>query len=409
VSVVAVALRAETFRSLRHHRNYRLYFLGQIVSLAGTWMQNVALTWLVLELSRSPLSVGVLAFWRFIPYTVLGLGAGVIADRFDCRRVLMISQAGAMVLSAVLAALALTGAGTLPLVYAIAALGGLMLVLEAPCRNALTFEMVGPRELPNALALNSGLLNGSRVVGPALAGVVIGAAGVGACFVVNAVSFLAVLAALSLMRAEELHAVVKDRAAPILAGTLEGLRYTMAVPEMRRVLAVVTTIAIFGLNFNTLVPLLASDQLHVGAEAFGALSAAFGLGALAGALGAASLPTATWRLFAAGSLGFGILMLGLAWTTDPVLAGVILFGVGTCFTLLTANGNALLQLGAPDHLRGRIVSLYLFAFIGLIPVGGLLSGALTAAGGPALAFSCAGATGIVAVAVAARSARRDRV
>jgi MFS family permease len=400
VSVIAAARGADTFRSLQRHRNYRLYFAGQIVSLAGTWMQNVALTWLVLELSRSPIAVGALAFWRFVPYTLLGLGAGVIADRFDTRRVLMLSQAGAMALSVALAVVALTDAASLPLVYAIAALGGVMLVLEAPCRNALTFEMVGPDELPNAVALNSGLLNASRVIGPAVAGVVIGAAGVGACFAVNAVSFLAVLAALAAMRTAELHPVSKDPEARILAGTWEGLRYTLARPDLRRVLGVVGVIALFGLNFNTLVPLLASDQLHVGAEAFGALSAAFGAGALVGALASASLPTASWRLFATGSLGFSGIMVAIAWTDEPVVAGALLFLLGASFTLLTANGNALLQLGAPDRLRGRVVSLYLYAFIGLTPVGGLLAGWLTDVGGTRLAFSIAGLTGVAAIAVA---------
>lgn len=404
--MLAAARGADTFRSLHRHRNYRLYFAGQIVSLAGTWMQNVALTWLVLELSRSPIAVGALAFWRFVPYTVLGLGAGVIADRFDTRRVLMLSQAGAMALSVALAVVAFTDTASLPLVYGIAALGGVMLVLEAPCRNALTFEMVGPGELPNAVALNSGLLNASRVIGPAIAGVVIGAAGVGACFVVNAVSFLAVLGALAAMRPAELHPVAKDPEAGILTGTWEGLRFALAAPELRRVLLVVAVIAVFGLNFNTLVPLLASDQLHVGAEAFGALSAAFGAGALMGALASASLATASWRWFVAGSLGFSTVMLLLAWTTSPVVAGILLFCLGTSFTLLTANGNALLQMGAPDRLRGRVVSLYLFAFIGLTPIGGLLAGWLTDVGGTGLAFSIAGASGVAAVAVAALGARR---
>jgi len=396
----ARALRGQAFESLRRHRNYRLYFAGQIVSLAGTWMQNVALTWLVLEVSRSPLAVGALVFWRFVPYTVLGLGAGVIADRFDCRRVLMISQAGAMVLSVGLALAAFTGEATLVLVYAIAALGGLMLVLEAPCRNALTFEMVGPRGLPNAVALNSALLNASRVVGPAIAGIVIGVAGVGVCFLVNAASFLAVLAALAAMRQAELHPVAKDRHARLLAGTWEGSRFAFASPELRRVLGIVAVVALFGLNFNTLVPLLASDRLHVGAEAFGLLSAAFGLGACAGAIASASSGNATWSRFAGGSLAFSAAVAALAWVGSAAVAAALLLVAGAGFTLLTANGNALLQLGAPDRLRGRIVSLYLFAFIGLTPLGGLISGWLVDTGGAPLAFSVAGGAGLLAVVAA---------
>ncbi len=390
---------ANPFRSLRWHRNYRLYVTGQIVSLAGTWMQNVALTWLVLDLSHSPLAVGALAFWRFAPYTVFGLAAGILADRFDNRRVLMVSQAGAMIVSVALVVVAATGVASLGLVYAIAALGGVMLVLEAPCRNALTYEMVGPDELPNAVALNSGLLNASRIVGPAIAGVVIGASGVTACFVVNAVSFVAVLAALALIRPSELHRAEKDRNTRVLAGTREAFSLVLATPALRRVLVVVAVVAVFGLNFNTLVPLLVSDRLHVGAEAFGLLSAAFGVGAVGGALLSASQATATWRLFAGGALGFSVSLLAVGWVHDAFLAGALLFAIGACFSLLTANGNALLQLGSPDRLRGRIVSLYLYAFIGLTPVGGLLAGWLTDRGGTPLALTTAGVAGVAAIAL----------
>jgi MFS family permease len=406
VSAPAVAVRPGTFRSLRRHRNYRLYFSGQIVSLAGTWMQNVALTWLVLELSRSPIAVGLLVFARFLPYTLLGLVAGVLVDRFDCRWVLIWSQAGAMAFSLGLTAMVYTGTSSLPLVYVLAGLGGLMLVLEAPSRNALTFEMVGPRELPNAVALNSGLLNTSRVVGPAIAGVLIGIGGVGPCFIINTVSFLAVLAALGAMRTDELHPVAKDPEATLVAGTWEGLRFALASPDLRAILLVIVGIALFGLNFNTLVPLLASDALHVGGGTFGALSAAFGLGAVAGALTSARQRSASWWLFAAGSLGFSLLLLVLAWTRSVTGAGILLFALGGCFTLLTANGNALLQVAAPDRLRGRVVSLYLYAFIGLTPFGGLLAGWLAERGGAELAFSTAGGAGVVAVAVAAVVRRR---
>ena len=171
MTAFAIALRTRTFRSLRRHRNYRIFFTGQLVSLAGTWMQNVALAWLVLELSGSPLAVGVLAFWRFLPFTIFGLVAGVIADRVDSRRSSMATQGAAMVVSVALAVVTLTGTATLPIVYVLAALGGITLAFDAPGRQSLTFQMVGPRELPNAVALNAGLFNGSRVIGPAIAGV----------------------------------------------------------------------------------------------------------------------------------------------------------------------------------------------------------------------------------------------
>ena len=190
MSVLALRLGRRTFRSLHRHRNYRLFFTGRIVSLAGTWMQNIALAWLVIELSGSALAVGALAFCRFVPFLLFGLAAGVVIDRFDTRRLLIATQGTAMLVSIALAVVTLTGLATLPVVYALAAVGGLVLVFDAPGRQTLTFQMVGPKELQNAVALNSGLFNGSRVIGPAIAGVVIALVGTGLCFVVNAVSFL---------------------------------------------------------------------------------------------------------------------------------------------------------------------------------------------------------------------------
>lgn len=402
MSTVALALRARTFRSLRRHHNYRLFFAGQVVSLAGSWMQNVALAWLVLSLSRSPLAVAALLFCRFAPYTALGLFAGSIVDRLDIRRLVLATQLAAMLVSAALAAVTLTGTATLPVVLALAALGGVTLVLDAPGRQTLTFQMVGPRELPNAVALNSGLLNASRVIGPALAGVLIASAGTGVCFVVNTVSFLAVLAALLLMREDELYRIDHGPTVRVLAGTREGLRFAWRHREIRAVLATVAVVGLVGLNFNTLVPLLASDTLHVDARTFGLLSAAFGLGALAGALAAATLRRASWRAFAGGLIGFSLLLLALAPVQQAWLAGVLLVGVGFSFTLFAANANALVQLAAPDRLRGRLIALYLFAFVGLAPIGSLLSGLLVELGGTALALSIAGTTGLAALAAASR-------
>ena len=191
-----LALNARTFASLRKHRNYRLFFMGQIVSLAGTWMQNIALAWFVHELTHSPIALGILAFCRFVPFTVFGLFAGVLADRFDNRRLVMATQVASMLVSVALAALAFSGSAEVWQAYALAALGGTAMVFDAPGRHALTFQMVGREELPNAVALNASLFNGSRVIGPAIAGAVIGAWSVGVCFAINAVSFLAVLLAL---------------------------------------------------------------------------------------------------------------------------------------------------------------------------------------------------------------------
>ena len=406
MSTLAIALRTRTFRSLRRHRNYRIFFTGQLVSLAGTWMQNVALAWLVLELSGSPLAVGALAFWRFVPFTVFGLVAGVVADRLDTRQLVMGTQAAAMTVSVLLAIVTLTGTATLPVVYVLAALGGIALAFDAPGRQSLTFQMVGPRELPNAVALNAGLFNGSRIIGPAIAGAIIAAAGTGVCFAINAVSFLAVLAALASLRQEELHPVERDRSAKVVDGLRRAFAFAVHDPQLRPVLAVVTVVSTVGFNFHVLVPLLAADTLHVGPEGFGLLSASFGLGALVGALVTATFRAASWRLLATGATGFGVLALALAPVENAVLAGALLVAIGICFTLFTANANALVQLGAPDHLRGRLIGLYLFAFVGLAPVGGLLAGWLATIGGTPLAFAVAGVTSLVTIGIA--STRRAR-
>ncbi|HET7745028.1 MAG TPA: MFS transporter [Gaiellaceae bacterium] len=406
MTTLTLALRTRTFRSLRRHHNYRLFFGGQLVSLAGSWMQNVALAWLVITLSGSPLAIGVLAFCRFLPTTVLGLFTGVVVDRVETRKLVMITQGSAMVVSTLLAVTTLTGTATLPLVYLLATLGGIALAFDAPGRQALTFEMVGPRELPNAVALNSGLFNASRIIGPAIAGLVIAGVGTGLCFALNAVSFLAVLAAIALMRTDELHRVARDSTARLISGLREAFAFLRGDRRLRIVLIVVTIVSTVGFNFNVLVPLLASHTLHVGPEGFGLLSAAFGAGALVGALTTASVREASWRLFVAGGGGFGVLVLILAFVSDAIVAGALLAGIGVCFTLFTANANALIQLGAPDHLRGRMIGLYLFAFIGLAPLGGLLTGWLAELGGTQLAFAVAGATSLGTILVA--SARHVR-
>ncbi len=407
MTTLAFALRARTFRSLRRHRNYRIFFTGQIVSLAGTWMQNVALAWLVIELSGSPLAIGALAFWRFVPFTVFGLVAGVVADRIESRKLVMGTQAAAMAISIALAIVTLTGTATLPVVYVLAALGGIALAFDAPGRQSLTFQMVGPRELPNAVALNSGLFNGSRVIGPAIAGVLIAAVGTGACFVINAFSFLAVLTALLLVREDELRTVERDPSAKVIDGLRRAFAYAWNDRDLRLVLMVVTVVSTVGFNFHVLVPLLAADTLHVGPEGFGLLSASFGLGALAGALAAATFRGASWRLFATGAALFGVLALALAPVGNAVVAGIVLFGIGVAFTLFTANANALVQLAAPDHLRGRLIGIYLFAFLGLAPIGGLFAGWLAELGGTQLAFAVAGLASLGTIAFA--HVRRSRV
>jgi MFS family permease len=398
VTSALLAAATRTFASLRHHRNYRLYFAGQIVSLAGTWMQNVALAWYVVELTSSPLAVGFLAFCRFVPFTAFGLFAGVVADRLDNRRFLLGTQTFAMCVSIALAALALSGVESVAAAYALAFAGGVALVFDAPSRHALTFQLVGRNELPNAVALNSALFNASRITGPAIAGVIIAAAGVGVCFAINALTFLAVLASLLLMRVDELHALERSGRPGWLRGMREGLAYAWRTPQVRVVLLMVAAISTVGFNFHVILPLLASETLHTGPEVFGLLSACFGGGALVGALLTAALGRASWKALLTGTGGFSVTMLVLAPLESVPAAALLLFATGVCFTLWAANSNSILQLAAPDHLRGRVVSLFLFAFAGLAPIGGVLAGWLVDVGGTQLAFLVAGtATSLVTV------------
>ena len=409
MTAALLALNARTFASLRRHRNYRLFFTGQVISVSGTWMQNVALAWLVVELTHSPIAVGALAFCRFIPFTVFGLFAGVLADRVDNRRLVIATQSTSMLFSAVLAVLVLTGTETLWLVYALAILSSTAIVFDAPGRHSLTFQMVGREELPNAVALNASLFNGSRVIGPALAGVIIAGWGVGVCFAINTISFLAVLTSLLAMREEELVPVARSEKPPkVFRGIREGLGYVRRSPQMRLVLTIVMVVSTVGFNFHVILPLLASDTLAAGPEVFGILSACFGAGALLGALLSAALGRASWKVLVLGTGGFSLALLGLVPVESVAPAAFLLFVTGTCFTLWTSNANSILQLNAPDHLRGRIVSLYLWAFAGLAPLGGLLAGWLTEVGGTPLAFAVAGFTGLVMTFAAAGELRKRR-
>jgi MFS family permease len=395
-----------TFKSLRKHRNYRLFFTGQVVSVSGTWMQNVAMYWFVLTLTRDPIAVGILSLCRFGPFTLFGLLAGVIADRFDNRRTVIGTQAVQMALSAILAVDALTGHATEWHVYAIAALTGTALVLDAPARQSLTFQMVGRAELPNAVALNSSLFNIARVAGPALGGVVIAAVGVGWCFAANTVSFLAVLTSLLMMRVSELFPVVRRGRPTLIKGIREGIGYARRSRGVVVILGMMVVFASLCFNFNILLPILAKQTLDAGPRAFGFLSAAFGCGALVGALASAAMGRASWRTMFVGAIGFAVCELAIAPIHDLAVDGALLFVCGVFFTSYTANSSTRIQLDTPDHLRGRVLSLYYYAWNGLAPLGGVIVGWLCASGGTELAFVVAGAAGLVMAALGAAALRR---
>ena len=393
-------MTARIFKSLRKHRNYRLFFMGQIVSLAGTWMQNIALAWFVVELTHSPLAIGGLAFCRFAPFMFFGLFAGVLADRFDNRRLVMATQVAQMMISIALASLAFSGFDSVPAIYFLALLGGTALVFDAPGRQALTFQMVGRDELPNAVALNTGVFNGSRIIGPAIAGVVIAAFGVAICFAINAITFFAVLTALALMRDGDMFSVEKAEKKRTLVAIGDGLRYAWGNQEIRLALIVLGIASTVGFNFHVILPVLTSETLNEGPEVFGALSAFFGGGALLGALVQAGRGKASWKALLLGASGFSGGLVALAPVATVWIACVLLFGVGVCFTLWVSNTSAILQLRAPDRLRGRVMSLFMFAFAGLAPIGGLFAGLLMDVGGTQLALALGGAMSLAVVSYA---------
>lgn len=398
---MAGALGGRTFRSLRRHRNYRLYFFGQVISMSGTWMQNTAQAWLVLQLTGSARAVGVLAVCQFGPYALLGLGGGVASDRFDRRRILLATQSVPIVFAATLAVLAGTDRATLWEVYLLAAGNGLVQIFDAPARQAFTIEMVGRSELPNAVALNSSLFNASRIIGPGIAGLIIAGAGVTACFALNALSYVAVLAGLLLMRPAELFRGARGRRPSVLRGIADGLAYAARTPRVRVVLVTMMVIGTISVNFNVLLPVLAATTLHDGPQALGLLSASFGAGALLGALVCAALARADMRLLVGGALALGLCEIMVAPQTGLVGAAALLGVGGIGFTIYTSQSNSILQLTVPDRLRGRVLSLYAYVFFGTAPIGGFVAGWLAERGGTRFAFLVAGSTAVAMAVVCA--------
>ncbi|MDE3189526.1 MAG: MFS transporter [Acidobacteriota bacterium] len=395
-----------TFSSLRY-RNYRLFFAGQLVSQTGSWMQRIALGWFILQLTHDDaFAVGLMAFAQFLPFTIFGLFAGVLTDRMDARRLVIATQLAQTASAAVLTWIALGGLARPWMLYVIAFVNGTVLVLDVPSRQQLTYRMVGREVLPNAIALNSSLFNASRIFGPSAAGLLLGFAGVGVCFLVNAISFLAVLLGLLAMRTRDFFPLEEFERPRILAGTREGLAYVRRQPRMLAVLGLTVVLSTFCFNFNVTLPVLAKITLHGHGAVYGFLSAVFGAGALAGALVAASRARASVRVMLIGALVFTGAELLLAPVRNAIAAGLLLFLVGAGFTAWSANSNASMQLAAPDALRGRIIGIYFYAFNGTGPVAGILTGWLCARGGTELAFAVAGIVGIAGALAAGAALRR---
>jgi MFS family permease len=375
----------KTFAAFRH-RNYRLFFGGQLVSVIGTWMQQVAMGWLVYQLSNDAFTLGAVRFLSAIPITLLALVGGAMADRVEKRRVVVITESAAMVLALVLAGLAYSGAIRIWHIAVLALLEGITDAFDIPTRQSFVVEMVGKDDLMNAIALNSSLFNGARVFGPALAGVIIGVIGVAGCFFLNGLSYLAVVAAYLAMR---LPPAVRAERKAIWHETLEAVRYVAGQRILRAIIVLVAIVSLFGWPYSVLLPVFARDVLHTGASGYGYLMAANGLGALVGALMLASLGDTPHKrkLFYAGLFGFCGMLIVFALSKAYWLSATALAGAGFCMIIFFATANTSVQMRVPDELRGRVMGIYSLAFIGLTPFGSLLAGAIARAFSAAFAVT----------------------
>lgn len=358
------------------HRNYRLFFAGQLVSVTGTWMQTLAQSWLVLSLSSSAVALGLVAVFQFAPVLLFGIPAGVIADRVPKRNLLVVTQALSALLAGLLALLVATDLVALWHVYLLATLLGTVNAFDMPARQAFVVEMVGKDDLQNAIALNSSMFNAARIVGPALAGLLLATLGAAVCFGINAVSYVAVIGALLLMRVERRASVPRGRG---LSQLREGLVYIRGSRAILLPVVLIGFVATFGMNFNVWVPLLAKRDFAGGAGSFGLLMSSMGAGSLIGALALAFAISSVkrWMLLAtAGTLGVLLLLLALAGElAAPLpLAMLVLAGTGFAMTTTMAMANTTVQTAAPDELRGRIMSVYMTVFAGTAPFGALIAG-----------------------------------
>lgn len=368
------------FVALRH-RNYRLFWSGQLISLIGTWMQTTGQAWLVLQLSHSAWILGLVGALQFLPVMVFALFGGVLADRLPKRRVLLFTQSFAMTQAAVLWILVATNTVQLWHVMVLASLLGLTNSLDMPTRQAFVVEMVGRDDLPNAIALNSSVFNVARILGPGIGGLIIAWLGEAPLFLMNAISFIPVITSLTLIDLSQLHAQAKRQANGPKQGTLqslrEGLSYVARNPAVRLVITVVGIVSLFGINFNVVLPLFATDVLHSGPAGFGFISSAFGCGSLISALWLAwgnRRPSMAGLLIA--GICFGILESFFALSHIFLLSLVLIASVGFAQIVFSATSNTTLQTVTPDNLRGRIMSVYMMVFAGSVPPGNLFTGGL---------------------------------
>lgn len=380
----AVAL-SHSFRALRH-RDFRLYWSSQLVSLIGTWMQSVAQGWLMHRLTGSPLMLGLLGFAQFLPVLLFSLFAGVLVDRFDRRRLLLVTQSLAMVQSVALAVLVTFGVAQPWMVLALAFVFGTINAFDLPTRQSLVFDLVGREDLSNGIALNSAAFNAARIVGPALAGLLVAGVGEAGCFWLNAVSYLAVLAGLLKMR---LPARTMSTGGQVMVRLTEGVRYVWGQRGLRDLLLLLGLMGGFGFQYNTLLPVYAQSILHAGPREYGVLVSAFGVGSILAAL-LMTRRLSRWDLrrnLLVGLVIAGLGQAGFAWSRQLPLTILMGFLSGFGLILYISTTNTLVQMTAADEYRGRVMSLYTFMFVGFAPFGALLAGSLAQRFGAPIATS----------------------
>jgi len=383
------------------HRNFRLFLFGQGISLIGTWMQSVALGWLVLDITNSPFAVGLTQALRSLGVLLFTLYAGVVVDRVDKRRLIVWTQALQMLEALALAVLVWTGRVTTWQVMVLAVFFGVVNAFDIPARQAFIVELVGKEDLMNAIALNSSMFNAARIVGPAVAGVLIGVAGVGMCFFLNGVSYVAVIACLLAMR---LPPFVRR---PMPSSAWEGVRQAVAfIQGDARVWALVALVAVFsvlGFPFIVLMPVIARDVLHTDARGYGLLMAAVGIGAMLGALGLAVQGPRVRKgvVLLGGGAAFGLLLVLFAAVRTIGVALALQALAGCAMIVTTALANTMLQTLVPDELRGRVMAFYAFVFVGMAPLGAFQAGLIAEHTGAPIAIALGGAGCLIAVGLAA--------
>ncbi len=363
------------FRTLAKYRNFRIFWLGQTTSLVGSWMQTVAVGWTALELTNDPFMVGLVTAANTFPILIFSLPGGVVADRNSKLRVVRVAQALMLLEAAALWALSATGHLTIGWLLALSLVGGLLAAFEIPARQSLMVELVGKEDIAQAIGLNSTGFNLARVLGPSVAAVVIARLGVSWTFGLNAFSYIAVLVGLAMIKLPERRAASRP-AGSSLEGMREAIRHVMTTPPLPMLLAIATVFSVLGVPVITLLPVVARDQLGLGADGYGALMACLGLGAVVGALVIAATGGGAQRgkVFRAASFSFAVLLLVFSLVRVPVLNGVILFAVGVAMIINNALVNARLQELVPDAIRGRVLSLYVMVYVGGSPIGSFVGG-----------------------------------